>query len=166
MNETRFSFKVATAPRCRQPSCHLQALISEQFGGELPSQPSAESHCRVTTYYPTFDILCALAEVVSKINTSPKSRVLVSSFYRLHMEILAAEKENFWNFLQKNPAEIKHASFVIKFMFQNGRHEVLPVLYKVCSILTTIPATSCSSERSFSYWLVRPWITCIVCHAN
>ncbi len=97
------------------------------------------------------DILWALAEVVSKIDASPKSLVLVSSFYGLDMEILAAEKEIFRNFLQKNPAEIKHASSVIKFMFQNGLHEVLPVLYKVCSILTTIPATSCSSERSFNY---------------
>ncbi len=167
INETRFSFKDATPPRCQQPSRRLQALIGEQFGGELPSQPSAESHYRVTTFYPTFDkvllemksrfrnhdqdILCALAEDVSKINASPKSLALVSSFYELDMEILAAEKEIFRNFLQKNPAEIKHASSVIKFMFQNGLHEVLPVLYKVCSILTTIPATSCSSERSFSY---------------
>ncbi len=88
------------------------------------------------------DILCAPAEVVSKINTSPKSLALhmVSSFYGLDIEILAAEKEIFQNFLQKNP-EIKHASSVIKFMFQNGLHEVLPVPYKVCSILTTIPAT-------------------------
>ena len=121
---------------------------------------------RLTTYYPTFDkvllemksrfqshdqdILCALAEVVSKTNTSTESLALVSSFYGLDMEILTAEKEIFQNCLQKNPAEIKHASSVIKFMFQNGLHEVLPVLYKVCTILTTIPATSCSAERSFS----------------
>ena len=32
----------------------------------------------------------------------------------------------------------------------NGLHEILPVLYKVASILATIPATSCSAERSFS----------------
>ena len=121
---------------------------------------------RVTTYYPTFDkvllelksrfqnkdqeILCALAEVVTKMNASSKSLALVSSFYELDTEILAAEKEIFQNFAQKNPSEIKHASSIVKFMFQNGLHEVLPVFYKVCSILTTIPATSCSAERSFS----------------
>lgn len=163
---TQFSFKDATAPRFRQPSRRIQALIGEQFRGGLSSQPSAESHYRVTTFYATFDkvllemksrfqshdqeILCALAEVVSKTNISPESLALVSSFYGLDMEILAAEKEIFQNFLQKNPAEIKHAPSVIKFMFQNGLHEVLPVFYKVCSILTTIPATSCSAERSFS----------------
>ena len=35
-------------------------------------------------------------------------------------------------------------------MFEDGVHEVLPVVYKVFSILATIPATSCSAERSFS----------------
>ena len=84
------------------------------------------------------------------MNASSKSLALVSSFYELDTEILAAEKEIFQNFAQKNPSEIKHASSIVKFMFQNGLHEVLPVFYKVCSILTTIPATSCSAERSFS----------------
>ncbi len=37
INGTRFSFKDATAPRCRQPSRCLHALIGEQFGGELSS---------------------------------------------------------------------------------------------------------------------------------
>jgi hypothetical protein len=166
INGTTISFKDATAPRCRQSSRRSQALIGEQFSGGSPSQPSAESHYRVTTYYPTFDkvllemksrfpshdqdILCALAEVVSKTNTSTESLALVSSFYGLDMEILTAEKEIFQNFLQKNPAEMKHASSVIKFMVQNGLHEVLRVLYKMYTILTTIPATSCSAERSFS----------------
>ena len=43
-----------------------------------------------------------------------------------------------------------YVSSIVKFMFQNGLHEVLPVFYKVCSILTAIPVTSCSAERSFS----------------
>ena len=165
INRTSFSFKDASPPTIRQPSRRLQALIGEQFCGSKPS-PTAESHYRVTTYYPTFDkvllelksrfqnkdqeILCALAEVVTKMNASSKSLALVSSFYELDTEILAAEKEIFQNFAQKNPSEIKHASSIVKFMFQNGLHEVLPVFYKVCSILTTIPATSCSAERSFS----------------
>ena len=84
------------------------------------------------------------------MNASSKSLALVSSFYELDTEILAAEKEIFQNFAQKNPLEIRHASSIVNFMFQNGLHEVLPVFYKVCSILTTIPATSCSAERSFS----------------
>ena len=39
---------------------------------------------------------------------------------------------------------------MVKIMHQNGLHDILPVLYKVASILATIPATSCSAERSFS----------------
>ena len=35
-------------------------------------------------------------------------------------------------------------------MVQNGLNELLPVLHKVATILATIPATSCSAERSFS----------------
>ena len=42
-----------------------------------------------------------------------------------------------------------YVSSIVKFMFQNGLHEVLLVFVKVCSILTTIPATSSSAERSF-----------------
>jgi hypothetical protein len=38
----------------------------------------------------------------------------------------------------------------VKRTFENGVHEVLPVVYKVFSILATIPATFCSAERSFS----------------
>ena len=101
INGTSFSFKDASPPTIRQPSCRLQALIGEQFCRSKPS-PTAERHYRVTTYYPTFDkvllelksrfqnkdqeILCALAEVVTKMNASSKSLALVSSFYELDTE--------------------------------------------------------------------------------
>ena len=39
---------------------------------------------------------------------------------------------------------------IVKTMYQNGIHEVLPVVYRVFKILATTPATSCSAERSFS----------------
>ena len=153
-----FPLKMPSPSTIRQPLRRLQAvIIGEQFCGSKPS-PTAESHYRVTTYNPTFhkvllelksrfqnkdqEILCALAEVVTKFNASSKSLALVSSFYKLDAEILAAEKEIFQNFAQKNPSEIKHASSIVKFMFENGLHDVLPVFYNVCSILTTIPATS------------------------
>ena len=47
-------------------------------------------------------------------------------------------------------AREKNAAVMVKTMHQNGLHDILPVLYKVASILATIPATSCSAERSFS----------------
>ena len=39
---------------------------------------------------------------------------------------------------------------MVKTMHQNDLHDILPVLYKVASILATIPATLCAAERSFS----------------
>ena len=46
--------------------------------------------------------------------------------------------------------EIKRAAAVVKTLYENGLHTVLPVFYKASSILATISATSCSAERSFS----------------
>ena len=58
----------------------------------------------------------------------------------------------FRNFLSDNPVshEIKRAAAVVKTLYKNGLHTVLPVFYKASSILATIPATSCSAERFFS----------------
>ena len=58
----------------------------------------------------------------------------------------------FRNFLSDNPVshEIKRAAAVVKTLYENGLHTVLPVFYKASSILATIPATSCSAERFFS----------------
>ena len=42
------------------------------------------------------------------------------------------------------------SAVMVKTMHQNGLHDILPVLYKVASMLATIPATSCSAGRSFS----------------
>ena len=95
INGTSFSFKDASPVTIRLPSHRLQALSGKQFCGSKPS-PTAESHYRVTMHCPTFEtvllklksrfenkdeeILCVLAEVVTKKNASSKSRALVSSF--------------------------------------------------------------------------------------
>ena len=47
-------------------------------------------------------------------------------------------------------AREKNAAVMVKTTHQNDLHDILPVLYKVASILATIPATLCSAERSFS----------------
>jgi hypothetical protein len=96
------------------------------------------------------DILCALADVVFNSVPSDKNLALVSSFYTLDIDILKGEKNIFQNFSIKDAAKMKNAATVVEKMHQNGLDEVLPVFYRVCSILATIPATSCSAERSFS----------------
>ena len=79
---------------------------------------------------------------------SKGSFALVSSFYSLDSSVLEAEVQIFRNFLSENPVshEIKRAAS----LYEDGLHTVLPVFYKASSILATIPAMSCSAERSFS----------------
>ena len=43
---------------------------------------------------------------------------------------------------------------IVKIMYQNGLHDILPVLYKVTSILATMSATLCSAERTFSAYSI------------
>ncbi len=43
-----------------------------------------------------------------------------------------------------------NAAMLVQKMFKEGLHQVLPFLYEATSLLATIPATSCSAERSFS----------------
>ena len=64
--------------------------------------------------------------------------------------MLSSEKAIFENYNCGDPSQRQNAAVMVKAMHQNGLHDILPVLYKVASILTTIPATSCSAERSFS----------------
>ena len=56
----------------------------------------------------------------------------------------------FENYNCGDPCQRQNAAVMVKTMHQNGLHDILPVLYKVASIVATIPATSCSAERSFS----------------
>ena len=118
------------APR-RKLSRQLQALIGEESSDDLqPSEPTAESHYRITTYYQSLadkvllemksrfegndqDILCAFADVVFNAVPSDKNLALVSSFYTLDMAILTAEKAIFQNFLAKNTAEMKGATMIV-----------------------------------------------------
>jgi hypothetical protein len=155
---SEFTFKDAKVPRSR-PSRRLQALIGEQSSNDL--QPTAKSNNRITTYYQTLDkallemkspfesndqdILCALADVLFNSVPSDKNLALVSSFYTLDIDILKGEKNVFQNFPIKDAAKMKNAASVVEKMHQNGLDEVLPVFYRVFSILATIPATSCSA---------------------
>ena len=75
----------------------------------------------------------------------------VSEFYDVDSELLSSEKAIFENLDADDLcAQGNSAATMVKTMYQNGVHEVLPVAYKVFTILATIPATSCSVERSFS----------------
>ena len=81
---------------------------------------------------------CPLADVVLSSSPTNANIDFVSNFYGLDSELLRSEKQIFENYDTNET------------MYQNGIHKVLPVVYRVFTILATIPATSCSAERSFS----------------
>ena len=94
--------------------------------------------------------MCASGEIVFSHSPSINNIQTVSNFYGVDSEMLSSEKSIFENYDCVDPCQRKNAAVMVKTMHQNGLHDILPVLYKVASILATIPATSCSAERSFS----------------
>ena len=163
---TQFTFRDAKVPRTR-PSRRLQSLTGETpAAANDSSQPTAKDHFRITVYYISIDkvvgelqsrfegndqeVLCALGEIVFNRSPSIDNIQTVSNFYGVDSEMLSSEKSIFENYDCGDPCQRKNAAMMVKTMHQNGLHDILPVLYKVASILATIPATSCSAERSFS----------------
>ncbi|XP_028412053.1 zinc finger MYM-type protein 1-like [Dendronephthya gigantea] len=163
-----FNFKDAKVPRLKQPSRRLQTLVGEmpEVNAEVEYR-TVEDHYRITCYYLSIDrivaemkyrfegndqeVLLALADIVFSSSPTMKNIELVSDFYSIDSELLGSEKNVYENIDADNPdPERKNAAEIVRKMFENGVHEVLPVAYKVFSILATIPATSCSAERSFS----------------
>ncbi|RMX59097.1 hypothetical protein pdam_00009760 [Pocillopora damicornis] len=155
----------AKVPRTR-PSRRLQGLT-----GETPaavndnSQQTAKDHFRITVYTSIDkvvselqsrfegndqEVLCALGEIVFIHSPSINNIQTVSNFYGVDSEMLSGEKSIFENYDCGDPCQRKNAAVMVKTMHQNGLHDILPVLYKVASILAAISATSCSAERSFS----------------
>ena len=86
----------------------------------------------------------------NRIQLFSKPQQHPNCFYGVDSEMLSSEKSIFENYHCGNPCQRKNAAVMVNTMHQNGLHDILPVLYKVASILATIPAASCSAERSFS----------------
>ena len=167
---TRFTFKEATPPRTKIPSKRLQSLIGESTADSNPTPSighTAKEHYRINTYFPSLDkivsemkerfdgkdqdILCALGDIV--LNNLPKadSLELVSHFYGVDKDLLEMEKATYTHSIANNSTpRLDSAVDIVENMTQDGLNELLPVFNEVASILATIPATSCSAERSFS----------------
>ena len=91
-----------------------------------------------------------MGEIVFSRSPSINNIQTVSNVYGVDSEMLSSAKSIFENYDCGDPCQRKNAAVMVKTMHQNGLHDILPVLYKVTSILATIPVTSCSAERSFS----------------
>ena len=164
---TEFTFREAEVPRKEliRPSRRPHALVSEmpKANDEVQNRTS-EDHYHVTCYYTSIDkvvavirsrfdghdqeVLSSLADIVFTHSPANASIELVSQFYDVDSDLLRSEKAIFEEINANHAyAQTKNAAVIVKRMYENGVSEVLPVLF---SILATIPATSCSAERSFS----------------
>ena len=76
---------------------------------------------------------------------------MVAEFYNVDKELLEVEQNMYQNTINNDICcRTKTAAGMVNRMFQDGLCDLLPVLYEVATILASIPATSCSAERSFS----------------
>ena len=91
------------------------------------------------------------------LNRSPGKNSFkpISEHYSIDIELHENDKKIFVKFLDDADAsgetmKVDNAADLVKSICDNDLNTVLPVFWKVACILTTIPATSCSAERSFS----------------
>ncbi|CAB4037345.1 Zinc finger MYM-type 1, partial [Paramuricea clavata] len=166
IKDTDFNFEDAKVPRLRQPSRRLQALVGEipQVNAEVEYR-AAEDHYRIICYYLSInkivaemkyrfeandqEVLLALADIVFSSSPTRANIELVSDLHGIDSELFGSEKNVFESIDADYPdPERKNVAKIVRKMFENGVHEVPPAVYKVFSILATIPATSCSAERS------------------
>ena len=99
------------------------------------------------------DLLCGLGDILSHESPKAESYDLIAKHYSVDKELLEAKQKIFMKFLATNDDLLQQAVTapkIVELAYKQGHHEVLPLFYKVASILATIPATSCSAERSFS----------------
>ena len=146
-------------PRCLEPDHHadFRALLARH----LLQRTTAHNRRQKTTFVSQITQVLTKSSVnfnqglramTRRFSHSPSINNIqtVSNFYGVDSEMLSSEKSIFENYDCVDPCQRKNAAVMVKTMHQNGLHDILPVLYKVASILATIPATSCSAERSFS----------------
>ncbi|CAB4033056.1 zinc finger MYM-type 1-like [Paramuricea clavata] len=148
IEDTDFNFEDAKVPRLRPPSRWLQALVGEtpKVNAQVEYR-AAEDHYRITCYYLSIDkivaemkyrfegndqeVLLALADIVFSSSPTRENIELVSDFYGIDSELLGSEKNVFENIDADYPdPERKNVAKIVR-MFENGVHEVLPVVYKV-----------------------------------
>jgi len=165
IENTRFSFREAAAPRVKKPSHHLQAVVGECSA--QPLMPTTKSHYRVNVFYTALDkvlaelrsrfsgndqdVLCGLGDLVMKADPSVDSFDLVSSYYNLDKDLLIAEHELFNSYKSSHDLDCSgNATDILSVLREHELTEFVPEFTQVVKLLCAIPATSCSAERSFS----------------
>ena len=165
LTNSQFELRGARAPR-QTPSHHLQALVDEH--GQQRTQLTPESHHRINTFFASIDkvlsklelrfsgndleILCALGNICNSETPDKESFYRNAKFYNIDSEILEAEQKMYASFRLVRGLGYMTVSEMLLGQCRRMIYSIyiFPEFAKVVHVLTVIPATSYSAERSFS----------------
>ncbi len=152
-----------------KPTVPRQKRLPRRFDNgskDVPEYESPEFYYRSALYYASLDqitgqieerftnnnhdILCALSSIVCNFESATENDAAekLAQFYGIDEAILTAERKIF---LECRTEETGESSInILKWLAENKLDTVLPVFNQVVTVLSAIPVTSCSAERSFS----------------
>ena len=164
LENTNFDFKDAQLPRIKKPSRRLQAFVGETQDNEH-SISDVQQYFKVNTYFASLDrvlsemghrfneedqsILTSLSSLIFSQTPEEEAFNAVADFYGLDKDLLQVDHKLLQQF-KNNLESTYNASSLYEELFGTGLLPLMPKFEKVLRIFTSIPATSCSSERSFS----------------
>ena len=96
---------------------------------------------------PDLKILSSCVDIIQG-NSSEENIKIVADFYSIDPDFLSAEVNIFHNI--ESASELKTSCKIIQYLESNSLSVTLPNFSELVKIFASIPATSCSAERSFS----------------
>ena len=95
-------------------------------------------------------ILTSLSSLIFSETPEEEAFTAVADFYRLDKDLLQVDHKILQQFKSNLENSTCNASSLYEELFRTGLLPLMPEFEKALRIFTSIPATSCSSERSFS----------------
>ena len=157
----KFDLEITLSKRKKKPSKRLQAIAGESPEGDQFVSDYVEA--RVTVYFDALDkvmsemnerfsdgdtqILSSCIEIL-RGSLSDESVKMVSEFYDIDQDFLLAESRLFHNV--EGVSDLKTSNDILQFLQSNNLFTTLPHFSNLVKVFASIPATSCSAERSFS----------------
>ena len=162
--DSQFMFKEANLPR-RKPSKRLQALCGESAGeGDVISD--VKLYQKVNTYFTSLDnvvsemeerfnendqsILTSMGSIIFDESPSDSCFDRVSEFYSLDKDLLKIDHRMLHHFVKGNKVKISSAPDLYAELKAADALDMIPMMAVALEMFSSIPATSCSAERSFS----------------
>ena len=101
--------------------------------------------CSLNALFPS--LWC---EIICESNPDDKHFECVSEFYSLDIDLLKAQHQLLKHFKSQYVTSQVSVPEMLKLLIEKQTCHMIPELAKAIKIYSVIPATSCSSERSFS----------------